>query len=223
MATPAFLLIDLPTEHANQAGLLVELAALVLSGGGELFAHAPAGRVAGLEPGTIAAGMLIAKWSDGARLRAVARERIIPVIKAAMPVEAKPLVLAAEALPDEGLPQSPDIPTIASVRRPPAEPRNAFLVIRGSAWNQTKLDQYRDVILPMHFERGAYYESFAVNPGQVEALLGEWRDGIFAISRWPSRAQAEDFWYSERYQKLAIPIRLGSGRFTVHLLESSLP
>lgn len=223
MPTPTFLLIDLPTEHANQAGLLVELAALVLSGGGELFAQAPAGRVAGLEPGTVASGMLIAKWSDGEQLRAVARDQIIPAIKSALPADAKPLVLAAEALPDAGLPQMLEIPTVASVKRPPASPRNTFLVIRGSAWNQAKLDQYRDIILPMHFERGGYYESFAINPGQVEALLGEWRDGIFAISRWPSRALAESFWYAERYQKSAIPIRLGAGRFTVHLLEAALP
>jgi uncharacterized protein (DUF1330 family) len=223
MATPTFLLIDLPTEHANHAGLLVELAALVLSGGGELFAQAPAGKVAGLEPGSVASGMLIAKWQDGAQLRSVARERIIPALRAAVPNDAKALVLAVEALPDDGLPQMPSIPTIASVKRPPPAPRNTFLVIRGSAWDQARLDQYRDIILPMHFERGGYYEAFAINPGQVEALLGEWRDGIFAISRWPSRAHAEDFWYAKRYQTEAIPIRLGAGRFTVHLLEAHEP
>jgi uncharacterized protein (DUF1330 family) len=60
-----------------------------------------------------------------------------------------------------------------------------------------------------------------VAPGQVEALSGEWTEQILAISRWPTRAAAEDFWYSDRYQAEAIPIRLGAGRFTVHMLEAA--
>ena len=223
MATPTFLLIDLPTEHANQAGLLRDLAVLTAQGGGEILAHAPAGRVAGLEPGTVASGLLIAKWADRERLRDVARTTLLPALAAALPADARPVVLAAEALPDAGLPEMMAIPTVASVPKPPASPRNAFLVIRGSAWDQAKLDQYRDIILPMHFERGGYYESFAIQPGQVEALRGEWRDGIFAISRWPSRVAAEDFWYADRYQREAIPIRLGAGRFTVHLVDATAP
>jgi uncharacterized protein (DUF1330 family) len=64
---------------------------------------------------------------------------------------------------------------------------------------------------------------FALSAGEVTALHGEWSDVIFAISRWPTRAAAEDFWYSERYQKTAIPLRLnGAGRFTVSLLDAAL-
>jgi uncharacterized protein (DUF1330 family) len=113
-----------------------------------------------------------------------------------------------------------DIPSAASVPRPDATQRHFFLLVRGSAWDQERLNAYRDVILPMHFERGGYYESFAIAPGQVEALSGAWTEGIFAISRWPTRAQAEDFWFSDRYQAQAIPLRLGAGRFTVHGLEA---
>lgn len=93
--------------------------------------------------------------------------------------------------------------------------------MRGTAWDQDRLNAYRDVILPMHFERGGYYEAFAIAPGQVEAVSGTWPDQIFAISRWPTRAAAEDFWFSDRYQKEAIPLRLGAGRFTVHALEAA--
>lgn len=218
--TPQFLCIEIAGEHANQVGLMHDLAALASRSGGNVLAQAPAGRVGCLEPGTVGASLLIAKWPDGALLRDAAQRSLLPALRAALPSGAAPLVLAADALPDEGLPQMMDVPTTASVPRPPAVPRNTFLLIRGSAWNQAKLDQYRDVILPMHKERGGYYESFAIMPGQVEALAGEWRDGIFAISRWPRRDVAEDFWFSERYQTAAIPLRLGGGRFAVHLLEA---
>lgn len=223
MAGPAFLFVDLPIEHANQAGLPAELAALARREGGEVFAHAPAGRVAGLEPGTVAAGVVLVRWRDAERLRAVARSVILPALGAALPSGARPTVLAAESLPDEGLPSMMDIPTAASVPRPPATPRNTFLVIRGTAWDPARLDHYRDVILPMHKERGGYYEAFCVAPGQVEALSGDWRDAIFAISRWPRRDLAEDFWYCDRYQRGAIPLRVGAGRFTVQLVEAAHP
>jgi hypothetical protein len=43
------------------------------------------------------------------------------------------------------------------------------------------------------------------------------------VSRWPTRAAADDFWYSERYQRVAIPLRLGAGRFTVHQVAAGVP
>jgi uncharacterized protein (DUF1330 family) len=171
----------------------------------------------------VASGLLIAKWPDAAAAKAAADLTLLPALRAALPSQTQPLVLAVEGLPEHGLPEMMDIPTVASVPRPASPAGNVLLVIRGSAWDQAKLDQYRDVILPMHKERAGYYEVFAVAPGQVVALHGEWRDQIFAISRWPTRAAAEDFWYSRRYQETAIPIRLGAGRFTVHMLEATAP
>ncbi len=67
-------------------------------------------------------------------------------------------------------------------------------------------------------ERGAYYIAFELG-GSVTVLAGAWQEGIFAISRWPRRAHAEDFWFSERYQQTAIPIRTGVGRFDVQIIE----
>ena len=95
------------------------------------------------------------------------------------------------------------------------------MVIRGSVSDQAGIDGYRDVILPMLKERGGYYEVFALQPGEVTTLSGQWTEQIFAISRWPQRASAEDFWYSERYQTVAIPRRLGAGHFSVHLLDAA--
>jgi uncharacterized protein (DUF1330 family) len=192
----------------------------VQQGGGELYAWTPPGRVACLEPGTVAAGLLIARFGERAHAVATGRDRVLPQVRRVVPPALTPLLLVADGLPDAGLPEMMDIPTAASVSRPAATQRHFFLLVRGSAWDQQRMDAYRDVILPMHFERGGYYESFAIAPGQVEALSGTWSDGIFAISRWPARARAEDFWYSDRYQRDAIPLRLGAGRFTVHGLEA---
>lgn len=221
MATPCFLVIELPGEYAGHARVLDDLAQRVGAAGGRALAWAPPGRVAGLEPGSVAAGLLIARWPDRAAATAAAQNDLLPALRRVIPPASTPLVLAIEGLPDEGLPGMLDIPTTASVPPPPSSRGNVLLLVRGSAWDPARLDQYRDIILPMHKERGGYYEVFAVAPGQVEALAGQWSEQILAISRWPTRAAAEDFWYSDRYQTQAIPIRLGAGRFTVHMLEAA--
>jgi uncharacterized protein (DUF1330 family) len=217
---PWFVLVELAGEHAHQQTLLADLAREAQAAGGRVLAWAAPGRVTGLEPGSVAAGLLLARWPDHDSARRAA-SALLPHIRAGLPATTAPLVLAVEGLPDAGLPEMMEIPTTASVPRPASERDNVLLVIRGTAWDPAKLDQYRDVILPMHKERAAYYEVFAVAPGQVEAVAGEWQDAIFAVSRWPTRAAAEDFWYSERYQGTAIPIRLGAGRFTVHMLGAT--
>jgi uncharacterized protein (DUF1330 family) len=219
---PAILAIELAGEHADQAGILRRLWSAVQAGGGDAWAAAPSGRVACLEPGTVGAGILLARFPSADAARAVMESRLRAELTASLPKGAVATVLCAEALPDAGLPDMLDIPTVASVPRPPDPSAHCFLLIRGRAWDQPSLDRYRDVILPMHKERGGYYESFAVAPGQVLALSGEWREEIFAVSRWPSRAAADGFWYSERYQCTAIPLRLGAGRFVVHQLGAGL-
>lgn len=219
-ANPGFLFLEIAGEHANQVGLWREVGAAVRRLGGHVLASGPSGRIACLEPGTVAAGMLVAKWGDPAALTAAATSELVPMLRRSVPAGAVPLALQVNGLPEIGLPEMMDIPTVASVPKPPREPRNVFLVIRGSAWDQDRLNQYRDVILPMHKERGGYYEVFAIQPGEVTALCGEWREQIFAISRWPRRAAAEDFWFCDRYQAQAIPLRLGAGRFVVHMLEA---
>lgn len=99
----------------------------------------------------------------------------------------------------------------------PSQPPTLML-IEGSASDQDKMDKYRDIILPMMKERGAYYICFQIG-GDVEVLNGEWSEAIFAISRWPTLHQCRDFWLSTQYQKDAIPLRLDIGSFQVVTLE----
>ncbi|MEO6113493.1 MAG: DUF1330 domain-containing protein, partial [Sphingomicrobium sp.] len=110
------------------------------------------------------------------------------------------------------------VPTIATVIVPDAAAPRTFMVIEGTGTDQARMERYRDIILPMMRERGSYYVAFELG-GSVAVLKGAWNEGIFAISRWPSRAAAEDFWFSDEYQKTAVPIRTGFGRFDVQIVE----
>jgi len=221
VANPSFLFVELATEHANQVGVLKQLAGVVRSADGEVLAWAPPGRISCLEPGTVAAGILLARWAEPGGAMDAATRTIVAMLTPAVLPHSTPLVLTVNGLPREGLPEMMEIPTIASVPVAPKSPPNALMVIRGSVSDQARIDGYRDVILPMLKERGGYYEVFALQPDEVTALSGQWTEQIFAISRWPRRANAEDFWYSERYQTVAIPRRLGAGHFSVHLLDAT--
>lgn len=220
MPNPAYLVVELADEHADQLGVLRGSVDIVRAGGGEVLAWGHAGQIACLEPGSVASGLVIARWTDSGRLTDVAERQLIPALRSAVPPTLTPLVLRINGLPAEGLPEMMDIPTVASVPVPPKLPRNALMLIRGSASDPGRMDGYRDIILPMMKERGSYYEVFALQPGEVTALSGEWTEQILAISRWPEPAKAEDFWYSGRYQTEAIPHRIGAGRFSVHLLKA---
>ncbi len=89
------------------------------------------------------------------------------------------------------------------------------MLIQGTSTDQVRMDRYRDIILPMIKERGAYYTVFDID-GNIDALHGEWHHNIFAISRWPYLPAGYAFWDSDRYQNIAIPTRTGSGHFLVH-------
>jgi uncharacterized protein (DUF1330 family) len=221
MANPSYLFVEMAGEHADQVGILARAAADLRRQGGEVLAFAPAGRVSGLEPGTIGASLLLARWPAPGAAMTAAASGLVAALGRALPAGSTPLVLQVAGLPVGGLPEMMEIPTVASVPPAPKAPRNALMVIRGSVSDPARIDGYRDVILPMLKERGGYYEVFALQPGEVTALSGVWTEQIFAISRWPQRANAEDFWYSERYQTVAIPKRLGAGRFTVNLVDAA--
>ncbi len=127
------------------------------------------------------------------------------------------VALACAGLPYEGWPGN-FVPTIATVDVPVSDRPRTFMVIEGTGTDQDRMDAYRDQILPMMRDRGAYYVAFELG-GNVRVLAGRWDEGIFAISRWPDQSLAEDFWYSDHYQNHCIPLRTGVGRFDVQIIE----
>ncbi len=177
---------------------------------GEAVVCAGDPQVEPLEPGTTHTSLLIARFAFETDLDA-AWAVIAPEVPAAAQA------LAAPGLPYEGWPGHA-VPTIATVTVPAGDTPRAYMLIEGTGTDEGRMDAYRDVILPMIRERGGYYTLFELG-GSVRVLAGQWSEAILAISRWPTTAAARDFWFSERYQTVAIPIRTGFGHFEVQLAE----
>lgn len=211
---PHFLVVQIPAE-TDAGGYLTKASRLVPGHGGEVLAAAPSADVECLEPGTPAASILLARfddekaldafWDDTAHTGALADVEDAPGL----------LALAAPGLPYAGLPEAPDVPTVASVTAPAGRGPVAYMIVQGSSKDQARMDEYRDIILPMIAALGAFYAAFDIE-GNVRTIRGEWPWDIFAISRWPDHAAGHEFWDSERYQKVAVPQRTGAGEFWVH-------
>jgi uncharacterized protein (DUF1330 family) len=181
---------------------------------GMLLAAEPATAVKVLEEGTVHSGLVIIRFAFADDLDAFWNAN-----EAQMLAEADPglVALACAGLPYEGWPGN-FVPTIATVDIPASDAPRTFMVIEGTGTDQDRMDAYRDQILPMMRARGSYYIAFELG-GNVRVLAGNWSEGIFAISRWPSKAHAEDFWYSDKYQNECIPLRTGVGKFDVQIVE----
>lgn len=200
---PWFLVLKLPAGAG--VAKLVEPAT---SARGAVLAAADQPDVTPLEPGTAHTGLFIVRF---------AFERDLTGFFKALSLAPGTTALACAGIPYEGWPGD-FVPTIATVEVPDAGLPRTYMVIEGTGTDPARMDQYRDMILPMMRERGAYYVAFELG-GNVRVLAGDWSEGIFAISRWPSRSHAEDFWYCDRYQNTAIPLRTGVGRFDVQIVE----
>lgn len=207
MSDPCFL--TLKTARSND-----DWVAAITAARGTVLAAGNADAVRPLEPGTAHSGLVIARFAFIADRAAFWLSTAAQQLAAA---DHALVALASNGIAYEGWPGN-FIPTIATVDVPDAGAPRTFMVIEGTGTDPVRMDQYRDMILPMMRQRGAYYIAFDLG-GDVMVLAGEWNEGIFAISRWPSRAHAEDFWYSDQYQHEAIPIRTGVGKFDVQIID----
>jgi uncharacterized protein (DUF1330 family) len=190
---------------------------LVTRHGGSVLASVHADDVECLESGTPPAACLLARFDSAAALDSCWSDDAHRAALAPLEGVAGLLVIASPGLPAEGLPEMLEIPTTASVTPPAGRGPRAYMIIQGSSTDQERMDQYRDIILPMLKEQGAYYIAFEIEGG-ARVLHGEWLYDIFAISRWPDHAAGHEFWDSDRYQNTAIPTRTGAGEFWVHFM-----
>lgn len=205
---PHLLVIKWP---GGTAADLAPFAATCVAARGVVLAAAPQSAVEVLEQGTTRHGaLLIARFAHPDELDAAwsARPRDLPEDAQA---------LATPGLPWEGWPGD-FVPTIATVDVPAGEGPRAYMLIEGTGTDEARMDAYRGVILPMLRERGAFYPVFEFGGG-VRALHGGFDWAFIAISRWPDIGRARDFWYCDRYQQVAIPLRTGAGSFEVQLCE----
>jgi len=208
---PGLLVIKAFCPHAAFVRFTAELPLLGARAGTPVVI-APLHEVSALEPGSVPAHIAVLEYADAAE-RDAGWQALEPVARAGGLFEGcAPIVLAMAGIPEEGLGEF--IPTAANVPVSPAFQPPAYLLIEGSATDQQRMDQYRDIILPMMRERSSYYVAFELG-GNVKVLSGAWSEAIFAISWWPSMGHALDFWLARRYQQDAIPLRLDIGRFDV--------
>jgi uncharacterized protein (DUF1330 family) len=204
---PSFLTLKTTSDNAAWTDAMTAARGTILAAG-------DAGAVTPLEPGTTHTGLVIARFAFAADRDAFWASDSAQRLTAD---DAGLVALACNGIAYEGWPGN-FVPTIATVDVPDTGAARTFMVIEGTGTEQDRMDRYRDMILPMMRERGAYYIAFELG-GDVKVLAGEWSEGIFAISRWPSKALAAEFWYCDKYQNEAIPIRTGVGKFDVQIIE----
>lgn len=203
------------TEYCKAA------AQLAAEYGGKVLANASAAEVECLEAGTPSAAMLLAEFEQQQSIDAFWSDDRHQAIFEPLSTTPEVVALGVGGLPYEGLPDALEIPTIASVTPPENQVPCAYMIVQGSSTDQARMDQYRDIILPMIKEQSAYYTAFEIE-GNVIRLCGEWPHEIFAISRWPDHQSGHNFWDSDRYQNTAIPVRTGVGHFLVHYFPGTV-
>jgi uncharacterized protein (DUF1330 family) len=215
-APRAFLVVKAFCQHLRFARFVPAALFIAARHDGEVLVSRAVHQVSVLEPGSVPAHLWIAHFPSRAKADAAWGDMKSEGLLADITQDLVPVVLAMDGVPPTGLPDF--IPTPSNVTPPESLMQPAYFVIEGSATDQTRMDKYRDILLPMMKERSAYYIAFELG-GNVRVLSGQWSEAIFAMSRWPSVAFAHDAWMAGRYQKDAIPLRLGIGKFSVLVAE----
>ncbi|MGK7932890.1 MAG: DUF1330 domain-containing protein [Microcystaceae cyanobacterium] len=214
---PYFLIIQLPEPIDNRM-YRDQLATFISHYNGTLLANCSAPQVECLEKGTPSTAILIAQFPHRLSIQTLWQDANLQKLLESFKNHPNSLILAVSGLPYIGLPQQLEIPTLASVTPPLDRGPRAYMLIQGTGTDSVRMGQYRDIILPMLKEQGAYYTVFEIE-GNIECLHGQWTHKILAISRWPDYEAGHAFWDSELYQKTAIPLRTGAGHFLVHFFQ----
>lgn len=222
MADAEFLIVQIhPDADERLSASLQTLGARIESSAGSILSCKGSPDVEALEPGSIAYASLISEWPDSQALdefwSGAKKEQEFAPLLGGDGVR----ILAVASLPKEGWPGEA-VPTIATVPDSGLSGPLGYLIVDGEAYDADRLSAYQDILFDLMIERHSYYIALTDATG-VRVLSGEWDEQIYAISRWPNMELARDFWYSDRYQKEAIPIRTGAGHFTVTIQEGRKP
>lgn len=212
--TPRFLVIEVPDLVAARR-CFPGLQERATASGGTVLAAALPRDVDVLEAGSRLAAVFIARWDDVASLDAFWTLEGAGAFASAAAVPGSRAV-SVKGVPRAGLPGD-FLPTVATVEAPSLGTPPAYMLVQGSVTGLEAIQEYVGIIMPMLRERCGYYLVYAEAP-DVTVLHGRWVEQAFIVSRWPSIDAARDFWWCERYQETAIPVRTGHGAFTVLLM-----
>ncbi len=216
MPNPSYLIIKVKPETIKNVDeyfkSIIEIASL---NGAELLGHVKSTNVVVFEIGSIPSSTLILKWKESSEVvNKFWNSKIHQSIfnKLSLDFRENLTSFIAQGLPDEGLINEP-IPTIASYDAATIE-NNVSLIIEGTVSKPKVIEEYREILFEIMIEQKSYYVVLTSSEG-IDVLHGKWSEDIFAISRWKSMKSIHEFWYGERYQNTAIPIRIGAGKFSV--------
>jgi uncharacterized protein (DUF1330 family) len=212
--TPRLLVAEIPDLVAARL-VFPLLQDRVRAAAGLVLAAAPPRDVEVLEAGTRLTAVFIARFDRSADLDDFWRRAGADAFEPAAAVPGSRAV-SVPGIPPGGLADA-FLPTAANVHTPARDTPPAYMLVQGSVTDPGPIGEYVSIIMPMLRERHGYYAVYATAP-EVDALHGEWHEQAFILSRWPTLEAARDFWWCDRYQQVAIPVRTGHGAFSVLLM-----
>ena len=92
---------------------------------------------------------------------------------------------------------------------------SAYLIIQAKISDWNKFKNYTQVVPNIVKQFGGEY---IVMDSEPEIFEGD-DSGSVVVSKWPSKEAAQRFWQSNEY-KNAMPLRAGTGKFHVMLVNS---
>ena len=220
MAAPQFIVIE-ADARAGEAALAYAagVAEALPRFSGALVLAAPTDRAEVLEEGSEQHAVIVFRFPDAADAESFWACRLNQ--DAFTSLSDQPGFLHAISLPgipEAGLPGEP-LPTAANVIVPDHEGPKAYMLVQGTVSDPGPIGVYMETIVPMIIERGGVYRAWT-DPEGPEVLAGDWPAKYVVFSEWPSAAVVRDFWYSDKYQNVAIPTRRPASDFTVLLFEA---
>ncbi len=220
---PAFLVVQATITDREAFGAYTQaLPPVYEKFGGSYVAVAPP-HVIDLLEGEKHGSVVISKWESVERIKEFWDSEDYREVMKLREGTGEFTVIAVPGFPEEGIPGS-GLSTAAEVDLTAHEGRQpTYMLVQGTIHEAGALDGYRDFIQPMLKQRNGYY-IFMARPGDVTVLEGDWDTAkSVLVSKWPSADLAKDFWYSEAYQKEAIPMRVGKSSFDVVLIPGMPP
>lgn len=220
MSIPRFIIIEVQASASGPAMAYAAAAMSALSRySGRLLLAGPVDDAEVLEEGSEAHAVVVFKFPSACEAEKFwlsdANQRAFD------PVSQDPGFLHAVSvagIPEEGLPGE-TLPTTANVTVSDRPGPRAWMLVQGTVSDPGPIGKYMETIVPMIIERGGVYRVWTAPEGP-EVLAGDWPAQYLVLSEWPSAAVARDFWYSDTYQNVAIPLRKPASDFSVLLFQS---
>jgi uncharacterized protein (DUF1330 family) len=131
------------------------------------------------------------------------------------------LIVLFAALPLAGCGAPPAAHTDATAAAQ-EQNRPGYMIVIGRGVDSPRMGPYARATIPLLLEYGGEL-LFISEEGAAEVLEGGPFQSSIRVFRFPSLQHARDFYYSDRYQQEAIPLREGLGQLDVIVSDAFVP